>query len=320
MILAKSLWHLSEKQSSIQTQELDVSKDGLVQIKSLFSLISTGTERLVAQGQVPSSLHQSMTVPYMQGDFSFPVQYGYSLVAKVMSKGHALEGKIVHLLHPHQDICYVRSEDVAVVPEGISAKRAVLTSNVETALNAIWDAKVSIGDRVVVVGFGIIGSLLARLLQLMPVVEVLVVEKNEERLALAQKMGFTVTAKQNEKFDCAFHASSTAGGLQYCIDHVGLEGKVIELSWYGNKDISIRLGESFHQERKQIISSQVGKLPADYQSRWDYKRRKEVVFKLLQNPIFDEHLTHTIPFDESPTFFDALRRNEIKGLSHTIAY
>ena len=322
MRVGRSLWHLSDNQSVIREEAVESSRPDFCEIQSRYSLISSGTERLVAQGKVPESLFNEMKVPYMEGSFRFPIKYGYSLVGKVVSEGHKLYGKNVHLMHPHQDFCIVKNVDLFEIPDGIPTERATLASNLETVLTALWDAQVNIGDRVLIVGFGLIGSLLARLLSMMPAVDFKIFEIDSDRKKMAEIFGFQVIDNANDfsKVDIAFHTSASSIGLQHCIDSVGFEGKVVDLSWYGTKKVALNLGGSFHNQRKQIISSQVGNIPSSHIGRWDFKRRKKVVFELLKNEIFDQHLTHFIDFVDSPAFFTDIRANKAKGLAYCIKY
>lgn len=321
--MTKALWHHSPHHSALdEVHSLPLKTNELIQVKSLYSLISTGTESLVATGSVPKDLYKSMQVPYMEGKFSFPIKYGYSLVGEITAH-HADAGQMVHLLHPHQNQCWVAPDDLFSIPKEVPAKRAALASNLETALTAVWDGQVGIGDRVMVIGFGMIGALVTRLLSFLPAVEVLVVEKNKDRRQRAKEMGFkTIVDNEISKtVDIAFHTSASTQGLQMAIDSVGFEGKIIEMSWYGKRKVELTLGSSFHQMRKQIICSQVGHIPSQKSARWNYKRRKEVVFQLLKNPVFDQHITHTISFEESPSFFQKLRsKNLPDGLGWCIEY
>ncbi len=322
-MISSSIWHEAAQTSTIHKKSLSAGP-GQVLVKARSSLVSSGTERLVARGQVPKSLWDEMAVPYQQGNFGFPIKYGYSLVGEIAQDKHPHKGQLVHLLHPHQDLLYAKESDLYWVPSGIPASRASLASNLETALNAVWDAQVMPGDRVLVVGFGLIGSLVARLLSLMPATELRVVELDVDRQAMAREMGFDVSTSllqnEQESFDCAFHSSVSSAGLQSAIDAVGREGKVVELSWYGEKNINLNLGGRFHSQRKRIISSQVSRLPETHQARWDFSRRKEVVFRLLANPLFDQHLGKEIPFPQAPDLFDQLRKNEARALSYWISY
>ncbi len=327
----KSLWHLSATSSALLEEDLEPAGDNFLEIESLFSLVSTGTERLVATGGVPPALFSQMRVPHQGGEFSFPIKYGYSLVGKVATQGHPLSGKIVHLMHPHQERCFAAEADLFLIPEGIPPQRAALSSNLGTAVTAIWDSGASVGERVAVVGFGIIGSLVARLLSLMPAVEVVVFEKMEARREAASRLGFqlaqspvcTASADRTrtvQAFDLAFHTSGTAEGLQQCIEMVGMEGKVVELSWYGLKEVQVSLGGSFHIGRKQVISSQVSHIPANRSARWDRQRRKTAVFELLKNPVWDEHIGKVMPFEEAQKLFEQLRVGTFSELSCLLSY
>lgn len=311
---AKALWHQLDLTSSLREDWLSEEKEeDSVLVKSLFSMISLGTERLVSMGNVPASLVETMKVPYQQGSLDLPVSYGYSLVGEVITPNHKLTGRKVHLLHPHHDFCRVKEADVFVIPDHIPAQRAVLASNLETAVNAIWDSGVSIGDRVLVAGLGNVGALLSLCLSQMPGIHISVVEKNEERMQWAESQGFSsFIPADSPAVDIAFHTTGHAQALQQCIDAVGFEGKIMELSWYGEKEISLQLGGSFHHQRKQLVSSQVGHLPANRTGRWDFKRRKELVFDLLQNPIFDQIPTVVYPFEEAPDLFDRIRKEPNK--------
>ncbi len=256
----------------------------------------------------------------MEGEFSFPVKYGYSLVGEVQEGPEEILGKKVHLLHPHQQYCRVEAHELTVLPEEVPPARATLASNMETALNAVWDSGVSVGDRVLVVGFGVIGSLTARLLQSIAGVEVWVYDLDLKRSEMASKMGFHAVDRMRYDFDLAFHCSSSSEGLQSCIDHVGFEGKVVELSWYGEQSVTLQLGGSFHQQRKQVISSQVSAIASNHQARWDFARRKALVMELLKNSDYDQHLEETVAFEKVPALFDKIRKGSLSALSWLIAY
>ena len=291
-------------------------------MESLYSAVSPGTERLVFFGKVPSSLWGAMRSPHMAGDFSFPIKYGYSLVGRVVEGPAPLLGKIGHVLHPHQNRCVVPAEDVFIVPEGIPPQRATLASNLETAVNAIWDSGLSLGERVLVVGFGTIGALVARLAGMVPGTEVWVVDRQPEKLELAGKMGFRACPPDGLKgrFDTAFHASASSAGLQLSLASLGFEGRVIELSWYGTEPVSLSLGEEFHPLRQKIISSQVSSISPRQRSRWDLSRRRKLVFRLLEDRCFDSHLSDVIPFAEISQAYPKILRSPTPGLGYIIKY
>ena len=317
---SRALWHTSPTTSEVQSAELPALVPGQCLVEGQYSLVSTGTERLVATGGVPASLYADMRVPYQAGELSLPVKYGYSLVGRVKEGSSDLIGQTVHLLHPHQDICVVQEADVFVVPKAIPSLRATLASNLETALTALWDARVTVGDRVAVVGFGMIGALVARLLQRLLAVSLQIYEIDPLRLAQAERLGFVVAHNPPRDLDTAFHTSGSAAGLQTSIDAVGPAGKIIELSWYGNRAVSVRLGESFHRQRKRIIGSQVSSLPASHLVRWDFRRRKEVVFELLRDDAFDAYITEVVLLSQTPNLFDRIRQGDRSPLGQAVQY
>lgn len=310
-----ALWHLSPKQSALQPVTLS---DSGITVRALYSLVSTGTERLVASGGVPTALWQSMRAPGMTGDFGFPLTYGYSWIGQVEASGHPLHDKLVHTLWPHQSVVRAPAEVLFPLPETVPPLRATLASNMETVVNAIWDSGVSLGDRVLVVGFGMIGGLLSRTLSRMPGVQVQVAETDEKRQSQHLEMGFEEW--EGQPVDLAFHTTATGGGLQQAIDAVGQEGKIIELSWYGEREAKVQLGGGFHYGRKQIISSQVAHVPSDRLARWDFHRRKTLVMELLSDPGYDAHITQVLPFAQAPAFFEELRSGVMPPLGTAFDY
>jgi len=316
-LTTRSLWHDNAERSSIRTAQYPLDEDRVV-VEAHYSLVSTGTELLVARGHVPPQLQIDMGVPYMQGDLMLPVKYGYSLAGIDTSNGRP-----VHVMHPHQDRCPVDRASLFEIPDGVPLKRAALASNTETALNAVWDASIAPGERALVVGFGIVGSLVARIVSGIPGIELMVAEINPARAQLAREMGFGVVdipITTSAPFDLAFNSSASEEGLQTALDAVGLEGRVIELSWYGDKQVSISLGGEFHALRKRILSSQVSRIPSHMATRWNFRRRKEAVFRLLRDPSFDMHITHEITLDEAPKLFEQWRKQSPDGIGYVIRY
>lgn len=318
--MAQALWHEDEAHSCLRPATLD-PEEGAVLVRAAFSLISQGTERLVATGRVPAASYEEMRVPYQEGRLSLPVKYGYSLTGKVEAGPEALRGRWVHLLHPHQDYCWVQAADCTPLPPGLPPDRACLASNLETALTAIWDSGVTLGDRVLVVGFGLIGALTARLLMDIPAVEVLFMEPHPYRRRLATHWGLAPWPEAAPPTaDIAFHTSATAAGLQAALDAVGMEGRILEMSWYGDRPVELRLGLDFHQGRKRILSSQVSQIPAARQARWDYRRRKEAVLRLLQADHWDALLDRRTAFAEAPALFEQIRRGQVDELACLLTY
>ncbi len=322
MIQAWAFWLTGKGRCALKRETLpNPGGEEWCVVRTMFSAVSTGTERLVARGKVPLALRKEMRCPYMGGRFPFPVKYGYSLVGEVVQGPAELRGRKVHVLHPHQDLCIVRAEDVRPLPDGLPPARATLASNMETAVTAAWDSGVTLGERALIVGFGIIGSLIARILALGPAVELEILEKRPERRRLAESMGFrTAAAPAKEPFDVAFDTSGTAAGLQAAIDSVGVEGRAVAVSWFGAEPARLDLGGSFHSRRKRIIGSQVSRIPGALRPRWDTRRRTELVFRLLERPEFDSHLGPAVPFADLPGAFKELVGRSPEGLSPLIIF
>lgn len=317
---ANALWHLSETHSVMKEEALpEPGPDDLV-IQSYYSLISFGTEWLVATGRVPETLYQSMRVPYMEGAFPHPVKYGYSLVGKIIAPDMHRD-QWVYVMHPHQDQCVVNQADVKFIPAGIHPRRAVLFPTVETIVNAIWDGRVTIGDRVVILGFGLLGSMLWRVLSRIPGVQVAVIEKDPWRRQWAREHDVTLWSEDTKgTFDVAFNTTRHSQAMQTGLDLLGFEGRLVELSWYGIEPVTLDLGHTFHSHRKQIISSQVAHLPADHLARWDHSRRSALVWDLLQDPTLDDYLTHEVPFAGLADLFNGLRSDQKEFLTFIVRY
>lgn len=296
-IVQKSLWFENKGECIIKETLLEPLITNTCLIKSEYSLISAGTEKLVLNGGVPDSLKDKMKVPYMSGDFNFPLTYGYSLVGEII-KGEDT-GKIVHVMHPHADFAQVQAKDVFILPEDMDAAQATLISNAETVINAVWDGELSLGDEVLVMGYGIIGQMLSALLKHLGYNVCVIDPQSTKEITI---VGFNIEIK-NKTFDKVFNCTASQDALQNGIDALRPEGLLIELSWYGNKKVSLSLGGSFHHDRKKIISSQVSNIPHKKQVSWNYKKRKELAVSLIQKGVFDHIQLNKLSFEDAPAFY-----------------
>ena len=274
-----------------------------VLVRAVASGVSRGTEALVFEGRVPESQYAAMRAPFQEGDFPGPVKYGY-LGVGVVERGPAdLVGSTVFCLHPHQTSWVVPADAVHVVPDGTPPQRAVLAGTVETAVNALWDAGPLIGDRVAVVGAGMVGCCVARLLARMPGVEVTLVDVEASRgeVATALGVGFAQPAEAPTGLDLVVHTSATAAGLQRSLELLVAEGTVLDLSWYGDQEVQLSLGGAFHSRRLAIRSSQVGTVATPRRGRRTTRERMALALELLRDPAFDALLTGSSRFEELPT-------------------
>lgn len=305
---ATALWYAAAGECVLNTEELPAQGPGECLVRTLWSGISRGTERLVFEGRVPESEYERMRAPLQQGAFPFPVKYGYCAVGTVDAGPERLLGRTVFCLHPHQDRFVVSADRVTPLPEGLSARRAVLAANMETALNAHWDAGSGPADRIVVVGGGVLGLLVAYIAARLPGAEVTLVDLDDGRAGLARALGcrFALPADCPQDADLVFHASASAAGLATAIGAAGFEARIVELSWYGEGSVAAPLGGAFHARRLQLISSQVGQVSPSRRARFDYARRMQAALALLADERLDALITDEIAFEDAPTRLPAL--------------
>ncbi|MFL6163186.1 MAG: zinc-binding alcohol dehydrogenase [Jatrophihabitantaceae bacterium] len=293
-----------------------------VGVRTLCSGISRGTETLVFRGGVPPSQYAAMRAPFQDGDFPGPVKYGYLNVGVVEHGPAELRGRTVFCLYPHQTSYVVPAAAVVPVPDAVPPTRALLAGTVETAVNALWDAAPLIGDRVAVIGAGMVGCCVARLLAGIPGVRVTLVDIDDSRAGVARALGvdFAAPADAAGDLDLVVHASASAAGLQRSLELLAPEGTVLELSWYGDAEIPLGLGGAFHSNRLAIRASQVGRIsPARRGSRTSVDRLA-LALELLRDPAFDALCTGTSVFEELPDVLARLTAGTLPALCHTISY
>jgi NADPH:quinone reductase-like Zn-dependent oxidoreductase len=293
-----------------------------VMVRTLRSGVSRGTETLVFRGGVPPDQYAAMRAPFQEGDFPGPVKYGYLNVGAVEQGPAELRDRTVFCLYPHQTAYVVPAGAVTVVPEGVPAARAVLAGTVETAVNALWDAAPLVGDRVTVVGAGMIGCCVARLLSRFPAMQVTLSDVDAGRADVAAALGvdFALPADADGECDLVVHASATSEGLQQSLELLAPEGTVIDLSWYGDSEVRLSLGGAFHSGRLGIRASQVGLVSPARRGRRTTADRLALALELLRDPAFDALLSGQSPFSELPDVMARLAAGSLPALCHTITY
>lgn len=261
-------------------------------------------------------------MPTQEGEFSFPVKYGYSAVGRVEDGPSNMNGKTVFALHPHQDRFVIPADAAVVVPENVPPRRAVLAANLETALNILWDGHAAPADRIVIIGGGLVGLLTAALAAGLPGAEVTVVDKDKSRAILAEKIGARFAMPENapHEADLVVNASASEAGLCLGIELAGTEASVVEASWHGDKPVSVPLGGKFHSRRLRIISSQVGTLPAERRARWTHRRRMEAALRMLADDRFEALLGEEVPFKDLPRELPRLLAPNAPGVGALVRY
>jgi threonine dehydrogenase-like Zn-dependent dehydrogenase len=293
-----------------------------VLVRTLYSGVSRGTESLVFRGGVPPSQYAAMRAPFQDGDFPAPVKYGYLNVGVVDEGPPALLGRTVFCLYPHQTRYVVPASAVTPVPDVVPPSRAVLAGTVETAVNALWDAAPLVGDRIAVVGAGMVGCCVAAVLARFPGARVQLVDADPRRAAIAGALGGDVALPGDAagKCDLVVHASATSAGLARSLELLAPEGTVIELSWYGDRQVSVPLGEFFHSRRLVVRGSQVGTVSPAQRGRRTFADRLALSLELLADPAFDALISEECGFDELPEVFPRLASGELPALCQLVSY
>ncbi|MEW2613605.1 zinc-binding alcohol dehydrogenase [Streptomyces sp. NPDC047880] len=317
----RAFWIDSPGRGAVRDVALPAPGEGEVLVRTLFSGVSRGTETLVFRGGVPVSQHTAMRAPFQEGDFPGPVKYGYLNVGVVEEGPEELAGRTVFCLYPHQTRYIVPASAVTPVPDTVPAERAVLAGTVETAVNALWDAAPLVGDRIAVVGGGMVGCSVAALLARFPGVRVQLVDADPSRAKIAEALGvgFATPEDADGERDLVVHASATEAGLARSLELLTAEGTVLELSWYGDRRVSLPLGEAFHSRRLVIRSSQVGTVSPACPNR-TYADRLAVALDLLADPALDALITGESPFENLPEVLPRLASGEVPALCHRVRY
>ncbi|MBY8870425.1 zinc-binding alcohol dehydrogenase [Micromonospora sp. PLK6-60] len=319
---AEAFWLRSPGAGEIRPVRLPEPGPDEVLVRARYSGVSRGTETLVFAGAVPPSQYAAMRAPFQDGDFPAPVKYGYLSVGEVEAGPAELRGRTVFCLHPHQSAYVVPADAVTPVPESVPAARAVLAGTVETAVNALWDAPPLVGDRVTVIGAGMVGCSVAALLARFPGVRVQLVDTDPERATVAAALGvdFAAPADAAGGRDLVVHASASSAGLQQALDLLAPEGTVLELSWYGDRPVQVSLGGAFHSGRLTVRSSQVGMVAPARRSSRTYGDRLALALELLADPVFDALITGRSAFRELPDVLPRLTAGSLPALCHLITY
>ena len=320
--MARALWYAAPGRAEIRESPLSRAGPGEILVRMLYSGLSRGTERLVFEGRVPASEYQRMRMPTQEGDFPFPVKYGYAAVGAVENGPSALQGRTVFALHPHQDRFVMGEAAVVPVPDTVPPKRAVLAANVETALNVLWDGEAKAGQKIAIIGGGIVGLLVAALAVKPTGAKVTLIDKDPARAALAGKMGaaFALPAAAPRGFELVIHTSASDAGLALALDIAGFEANVVEASWYGDKRVSVPLGAAFHSQRLRLISSQVGTVAPSHRALFTQRQRMEGALRLLSDARFDALLGEEIAFEELPQHLARLLAPDAKGVGALVRY
>ncbi|WP_267277745.1 dehydrogenase [Arthrobacter sp. CDRTa11] len=319
---ATAYWTTGPEHGELRTEELPALGPGQALVRTLYSGISKGTEIVVHKCSVPPRVAEEMRAPHQEGSFPSPVKFGYLSVGVVEQGPEDWVGQKVFCLNPHQDRYVTATDALTRIPDGVPARRAVLTGTVETAVNALWEAGPRLGDRIAVVGAGLVGGMVATLLRTFPLSRLQLVDLDPERKHLADRLGVDFAHPDDALADCdiVFHCSASQEGLERSMQLAGDEGDIIEMSWYANREVTLPLGEDFHARRLSIRASQVGVVSRARRHRRTTADRLDLAVSLLQDPVFEAFITGTSPFAQLPDVVQSLADGKLEALCHVIEY
>lgn len=321
-VTATAFWVTQPGGGELKRETLTAIGEEDVLVHALYSGVSRGTESLVFNARVPESEVDRMQAPFQAGRFPAPVKYGYCSVGRVQKGPAHLLDKTVFCLFPHQNRYVVPAAMVLPVPDNVPAERAVLAANMETAINGVWDAEPMLGERISVVGAGVVGCLVAYLCSRIAGVNVTLVDINPERQVIAGRLGLTFCTPDQapDDQDCIIHASGHPDGLRQALGRVGNEGRIIEMSWFGEGEVRLPLGGAFHSQRLSLRASQVGQLPARLRPRWDYRRRLTLALSLLADSRLEALINSESDFETLPQLAPELFSSDSNVLCHRLRY
>lgn len=319
---ARQLWFVEPRAVQIREQALPDLQSGQLRLKTLFSAISAGTEMLVYRGQLPAgmALDDSLSA-FDNQSVDYPLQYGYACVCEVEGVGDAVDsnwqGKTVFAFLPHASHHICSLDAVIPVPDGVDPRQALFLANMETAVNLAQDGKPRLGERVVVLGQGVVGLLLSSVLARFPLTSLCAVDTLASRRELATQAGVSSVFDAGNDADIAtlheqLNRHSATGGadlvyelsgspeaLNLAVELCGYSGRIVVGSWYGSKRAEINLGERFHRHRMSIVSSQVSTIAPELSGRWDKARRFAMAWDMIGKTDPAKLISHSLPFAEA---------------------
>jgi threonine dehydrogenase-like Zn-dependent dehydrogenase len=313
---ARALYFTRQGQVELRGEPL-APRPGQVRVRSRLMGISHGTELLAFRGQLPSGLEADSVLKSLSGGLDYPLKYGYSTCGVVEESGQR-----VFAFYPHQDLFDADPAELVALPPEVSDEQAVFLANLETALGIVHDASPRLGERVLVIGLGVVGLLVSALLLRAGAGLVIGVEPHDLRREQAERLGCRTLAPEEPRLgeriatltggrgpDAAVNCSGAEAGLQLALDTLCFEGTLVEASWYGSRRVSLELGAAFHRRRLRVVSSQVSSVAAALGPRWDKRRRLELALAMLPELDPSRWITHRFALSQAQEAFELLDRH-----------
>jgi 2-desacetyl-2-hydroxyethyl bacteriochlorophyllide A dehydrogenase len=329
MTLSRRLYFEAPFRVSVRSETLPAPQGGEVLVETVVSAISAGTELLFYRGQVPDNMALDANIASLAGAVRYPLRYGYAAVGKVVECGSTAPewlGRTVFAFQPHADHFIASIADLQPVPDDVPAQQAAFLPNMETAVNFVMDGAPLIGERVAVIGQGVVGLLTTALLSRFPLQALIVVDQHPLRRQLAMRAGATSALTPAEfavlrgDFDLVYELSGAPDALNTAIAQTGFGGRVVIGSWYGQKRAAIDLGSHFHRSRMRLISSQVSSIAPEMSGRWDKERRMAVAWEMLRQTDLTYLVTHRYLLQEASAAYALLDQQPADAVQVLFSY
>ena len=332
---ARSIWFETPYQVTVHDEPLAALPADRVLVQTKVSAISGGTELLFYRGQVPPEMSLDAALASLAGDARYPLCYGYACVGEVIEAGAQVEqgwlGRQVFAFQPHVTHFCARPSELHPLPAGLSPQQAVFLPNMETAVNFLLDGAPLLGERVVVLGQGVVGLLTAALLAQCPLDQVIVFDRFKLRRDTARRWGLVEVLEPEEMdrakdrlgergADLTYELSGQPEALNLALELTGFAGRIIIGSWYGRKSAALNLGGKFHRSRIRLMSSQVSTLTPELSARWDKDRRLKAAWSQLARVPVADLITHTFSIDEAAQAYALLDHEPGQALQIIFRY
>jgi len=337
MMRSQTLFFIAPRQIEIRSTNLPELKTDEVLVQTVCSAISAGTEMLIYQGRFPRTLETDSVISGLRGGFKYPLAYGYACVGKVVEVGKDVDrewlNRLVFAFQPHTSHFISKTDSLFSVPDSLLPESACFFPNMETAVNLVQDAAPIFGERVLVLGQGIIGLLTASLLREFPLETLVTADPYEMRRKASLELKVSealdpnsetfkdvLSAYAQKKFDLTLELSGDPSALEDALALTCFSGRIVIGSWYGEKKVELDLGGAFHRSRIKLISSQVSTIAPELAARWDKARRFEAAWKALERVQPEKWITHRFPIERAAEAYRLLDENPQETIQILVTY
>ncbi|SDQ92481.1 zinc-dependent alcohol dehydrogenase [Natronobacterium texcoconense] len=333
---ARTLYFTAPRTVEVRERESPDPDSDELRVRTITSAISAGTECLIYRGDAPTDLPADEELEALDGDLSFPLSYGYAAVGEVTAVGSSVDddwlGRQVFAYNQHESQFLARPDDVLPVPNDVSPREAALFANLETAVTFLLDGEPLLGERVAVLGQGVVGLLTTALLAQTPLESLITFDSYERRRERSEAFGADRSLDPSravpdafrdvagDRADLTYELSGDPDALDDAIATTGFDGRVIVGSWYGTRPATVELGGRFHRDRLEIRSSQVSTIDPRLSGRWSRERRHDLTWKWLQRLDVASLLTHEFPLTEADDAYELLEDRPSEAIQVLFTY